>query len=135
MSDRPRPKPFFYFVMTLVICGLLAYGFRDTLFPTAGDTGPAMISQDEINTAAGVEAADANVPTTVKEYKFLPSDKLPPITQTSSYEPMVNRTVKFALNVWAGWAPIILQNEGGLAGKEWKTPLGRAVQGGVGPDR
>ncbi len=124
MSDRPRPKPFFYFVMTLVICGLLAYGFRDTLFPTAGDTGPVMISQDEINTAAGVEAADANVPTTVKEYKFLPSDKLPPITQTSSYEPMVNRTVKFALNVWAGWAPIILQNEGGLAGKEWKTPSG-----------
>lgn len=124
MSDRPRPKPFFYFVVTLVICGLLAYGFRDTLFPTSSQTGPAMITQDELKDTKGIEAADANVPTTVKEYKFLPSDKLPPITQTSAYEPMVNRTVKFALNVWAGWSPIILQNEGGLAGKEWKTPSG-----------
>ena len=48
---------------------------------------------------------------------------------------MVNRTVKFALNVWAGWAPIILQNEGGAAGKDWTTPGGAAVQGGTGPDR
>ena len=37
---------------------------------------------------------------------------------------MTARTVKFALNVWAGWAPIIFANEGFQAGKVWKTPSG-----------
>ncbi|MCL4217803.1 MAG: hypothetical protein KJ052_12470, partial [Candidatus Hydrogenedentes bacterium] len=31
---------------------------------------------------------------------------------------------KFALNVWAGWAPIILFNEGRGPGKVWTTPSG-----------
>ena len=30
----------------------------------------------------------------------------------SDYQPMKNHTVRFALNVWAGWAPIILANNG-----------------------
>ena len=64
------------------------------------------------------------MPTTVKEYTFKPSEKLPPIKQTSGYEPMNARTVKFALNVWAGWAPIILQNGGSAPGKIWTTPSG-----------
>ena len=32
---------------------------------------------------------------------------------------------RFALNVWAGWAPIILANDGFKAGKVWKTPDGK----------
>ena len=30
-----------------------------------------------------------------------------------------NNTVRFALNVWAGWAPIVLANNGFKAGQEW----------------
>jgi NitT/TauT family transport system substrate-binding protein len=124
MSEEAKPKPLFYVAVLLVVLGLLAYGFRGVLFPTAPSQGKTSITKDELGSAQGVEAADANVPTTVKEYVFKPSEKLPPIAQTSGFEPMNARTVKFALNVWAGWAPIILQNEGGIAGKVWKTPSG-----------
>ena len=124
MNDEARPKPLFYAAVALVVVGLLLYGFRKVIFPESQTAGPGNISREEIAQAQGVEADDASVPTTVKEYKFKPSEKLPPIAQASAYQPLVNRTVKFALNVWAGWAPIILQNEGGAAGKVWTTPGG-----------
>lgn len=124
MSDEARPKPLFFVVLAIVILGLVGYGFRSVIFPKDEASKPAAISKDELTAAAGVEAADSNVPTTVKEYVFKPSEKLPPITQTSGYDPMNARTVKFALNVWAGWAPIILQNGGAEPGKLWTTPGG-----------
>ncbi|HEX2750700.1 MAG TPA: phosphate ABC transporter substrate-binding/OmpA family protein [Verrucomicrobiales bacterium] len=125
MNNETRPKPLFYIAVLAVVLGLLIYGFRSVIFPKSETKGPGTISKEDITQAQGVEAPDANVPTTVKEYVFKPSEKLPPIAQTSGYEPLANRTVKFALNVWAGWAPIILQNGGGAAGKEWTTPGGQ----------
>jgi len=71
------------------------------------------------------EAADAAVPTTVKEYSFKPAEKLPPVKGTSAYKPLENETVRFALNVWAGWAPIIYANEGFKPGKVWQAPGGK----------
>ena len=124
MSDEARPKPLFFVALACVVLALVAYGFRSVLFPKDESAKPVSISKEELTDVKGVEAADSNVPTTVKEYVFKPSEKLPPITQTSGYEPMNARTVKFALNVWAGWAPIILQNEGGNPGKIWTTPGG-----------
>ena len=38
---------------------------------------------------------------------------------------MQDNTVRFAINVWAGWSPIILANEGLSAGKVWKTADGK----------
>src|SRR2546428_9740141 len=38
---------------------------------------------------------------------------------------MVNRTVRVALNVWAGWAPVIYANNGFHAGKVWHTAGGQ----------
>jgi len=125
MTDTARPKPLFYVALALVVAGLLAYGFRSVLFPKEKTPAVAPISPHDLKQAGSTEAPDANVPTTVKEYTFKPSEKLPPLKQTSAYEPLANRTVKFALNVWAGWAPIILQNEGGAAGKPWATPGGQ----------
>ena len=125
MTDPARPKPLFYVGLALVVAGLLAYGFRSVLFPKEKTTAIATISPQDLKQGGSTEAPDANVPTTVKEYTFKPSEKLPPLKQTSAYEPLANRTVKFALNVWAGWAPIILQNEGGAAGKPWTTPDGQ----------
>jgi ABC-type nitrate/sulfonate/bicarbonate transport system substrate-binding protein len=124
MSEEARPKPLFFVALACVIVGLLAYGFRSVIFPKDESTKSGQISKDELSDAKGVEAPDGNVPTTVKEYAFKASEKLPPITQTSGYDPMNARTVKFALNVWAGWAPIILENEGGAPGKIWTTPGG-----------
>ncbi|MCR4413157.1 MAG: phosphate ABC transporter substrate-binding/OmpA family protein, partial [Thermoguttaceae bacterium] len=63
--------------------------------------------------------------TTVKEYTFRPAERLPEIKGTSAYQPMENNTVRFALNVWAGWGPIILANNGFKPEKAWKTPDGK----------
>ncbi len=125
MNEEVRPKPLFYIVLIVAILGLAVYGLRHILFPKGSGNGPGTISKEELQQTKGVEAADANVPTTVKEYTFKASEKLPPIKETSGYAPMADRTVKFALNVWAGWAPIILQNEGAAAGKQWTTPGGQ----------
>jgi ABC-type nitrate/sulfonate/bicarbonate transport system substrate-binding protein len=71
------------------------------------------------------EAADTSAPTTVTEYTFTPAEKLPPVKGTSAYKALEDDTVRFALNVWAGWSPIIYANEGFKAGKVWQTPDGR----------
>jgi len=124
------PKAGFFVVLFLVVVGLAVYGLRDTLFPeskTPGQQGgPITLPQPDSD--GGAEAPDTNVVTTVKEYKFVPSEKLPAVTGVSNYEPLKGRTVKFALNVWAGWSPIILQNKGKGPGKAWKTPGGDDFQ-------
>src|SRR3989449_7695651 len=60
-----------------------------------------------------------------KEYTYVAASRLPPVRGTSSYKPLVNRTVRVALNVWAGWAPVIYANNGFHAGKVWHTAGGQ----------
>ncbi|HOZ49407.1 MAG TPA: phosphate ABC transporter substrate-binding/OmpA family protein [Candidatus Hydrogenedentes bacterium] len=131
------PKAPFYIVVVLVVLGLAGYGLRGYIFPqgaqTDGKNAAPISAADLQENAAGTsdaanngpEAPDANVVTTAKEYAFVPSEKLPPVSGVSTYEPLADRTVKFALNVWAGWAPIILFNEGKGPGKIWKTSDGQ----------
>ncbi len=144
MSDQPggRPKTAFYVVLFLVVLALAGYGMRGVLFPsaqqsqqqqtpiTAKDLQQTSTPQTTTPTDSNgeAEAADTNTVTTVKEYSFVSSEKLPPISGASSYEPLADRTVKFALNVWAGWAPIILFNEGKGPGKVWTTPSGESFK-------
>ncbi len=73
----------------------------------------------------GAEAPDSSGITTVKEYKYVAAAKLPEVKGISSYKPMADRTVRFAINVWAGWGPIIYANNGFKPGKVWKTPGGK----------
>ncbi|MCB1092089.1 MAG: hypothetical protein KDL87_11190, partial [Verrucomicrobiae bacterium] len=149
MNESPKPKPLFFIVLGMVVLALLGYAFRGVLFPsgttatgpkpTASDVRPAAPSAVTPSTPSAppvsgdgngesVEAADSNAPTTVKEYTYVARETLPPVKEKSDYQPLVNRTVKFALNVWAGWAPIILQNNGSDAGAKWKTPGGEEFQ-------
>ncbi len=119
-----KPKPAFFVVLSVVIVALLVYAFRGSLFPEGKDGEIGHIDVKELGGGDAVEATDLSVPTTVKEYAYVASEKLPEVTATSDYDPLEARTVKFALNVWAGWAPIILQNGGAAPGKLWKTPGG-----------
>ena len=48
---------------------------------------------------------------------------------------MNDNTVRFALNVWAGWAPIILANNGFKAGQDLENARRRGVQSRAGADR
>jgi NitT/TauT family transport system substrate-binding protein len=129
-----KPKPAFYVVVGLVVLGLVAFALyrMDILAPKGKGSGTGgNISKEELDKlrqgggAGQAEAPDSNAPTTVKEYKFVAASKLPPVKGVSSYAPMKDRTVRFALNVWAGWAPVIFANQGMKAGKEWASPRGK----------
>ncbi|MHB8899614.1 MAG: phosphate ABC transporter substrate-binding/OmpA family protein [Thermoguttaceae bacterium] len=126
-----QPKPSFYVALGVVVFALVAFAiYRSDIFapkapapqPQAGGGGdkidPAMLGQT-------AEASDSSSVTTVSEYQFVPKMKLPEVKGTSAYKPLEDNTVRFALNVWAGWGPIIFANEGFKAGKVWKGPGGK----------
>ena len=130
-----KPNTGFWAIVVVVVLGLGAYALHRAgmLMPSGEKSAADAINADELKKIQGggkgaagqAEAADANAPTTVKEYNFIPAAKLPAVSGTSSYKPLVNGTVRFALNVWAGWAPIVWANQGFQAGKEWVTPSGK----------
>ncbi|MEX2118663.1 MAG: phosphate ABC transporter substrate-binding/OmpA family protein [Pirellulales bacterium] len=128
-----QPKAPFFLVLGLVVIGLVGFAiYRSDLFaPEAGRPnggaggGPGAAGgggAGEMERA--VEQPGPAGVTTVSEYKFKPSERLPAIRGASQYQALEDNTVRFALNVWAGWGPIILANEGFKAGHVWKTPDG-----------
>src|SRR4051794_31642874 len=133
-----QPKAPFYLAVLLVVGGLVAFAaYRATRPAAKGGGEPNAKGPDISIPAAGgggeagagnAEAHDTASITTVKEYKFKPSERLPAVKGTAAYKPMQNNTVRFALNVWAGWAPIIYANNGFKAGKTWKAPDGKDFQ-------
>ncbi len=119
-----KPRPGFYlavFAIVLVLVGLAMWRFG-----ALPGLKPGTISKDELaKQAGGLEAPDTQGVTTAKQYNYVPAAKLPPVQGISSYKPMADRTVRFAINVWAGWAPIILANHGFKPGKLWRAPGGK----------
>jgi NitT/TauT family transport system substrate-binding protein len=127
MADG-QPRPAFYVAVLLVVIGLVGLAlWRYGAIGSSPGTGQAgQFSTDEMKQMkAGAEAPDSSGITTVKEYKYVATAKLPAVKGISSYKPMVDRTVRFAINVWAGWSPIIYANNGFKPGKVWKTPGGK----------
>ena len=133
-----QPKAPFWLAVWAVILGLVGLAaWRAGMFGPrlAADVAPpAPVAGGAPGGASGSgggaegmasEAADTSAPTTVTEYTFTPAEKLPPVKGTSAYKALEDDTVRFALNVWAGWSPIIYANEGFKAGKVWQTPDGR----------
>jgi NitT/TauT family transport system substrate-binding protein len=120
-----QPRPAFYVAVLLVVLGLV--GLALWRYGAIGPKNQAgQISSDELKQMQkGAEAPDASGITTVKEYNYVAAAKLPEVKGISSYTPMVDRTVRFAINVWAGWSPIIYANNGFKAGKVWKGPGGK----------
>lgn len=116
-----QPKPAFYLAVFAVVAGLVGYGLWR--YKAADGKPGGLFSKDELS--QGAEAPDGQSVTTAKEYTYVPAAKLPPVEGISSYKPMNDRTVRFALNVWAGWAPIIYANGGMKPGKLWKSPSGK----------
>jgi NitT/TauT family transport system substrate-binding protein len=126
-----KPKPAFFLVMLLIVGGLIYYGINrfGGLGHNSNDTS-GNLSKDEMaklqGAGKGPEAPDNATATTVKEYTYVASQKLPEVKGTSAYTPLdESNTVRMALNVWAGWAPVIMANNGFKAGKVWKTQSGK----------
>ena len=120
-----QPKAPFYAALFVVVAGLLAFAvYRSDIFAPKGKVheGAGTIDPKELGQTA--EDKDSATVTTVKEYSFRPAERLPDVKGTSAYKALNENTVRFALNVWAGWGPIILANEGFKPGKVWKTAKG-----------
>jgi ABC-type nitrate/sulfonate/bicarbonate transport system substrate-binding protein len=115
------PKPAFFLAVLLVVAALVGLA----LWRFGALPGVKSPKDDATKQTNGIEAADSQSITTVKQYTFQPAQKLPPVKGISKYSPLADRTVRFAINVWAGWAPIIFANDGFKAGKVWKTPGGK----------
>jgi NitT/TauT family transport system substrate-binding protein len=127
-----NPKPAFYVVLLAVVAGLVGFAFYRYGKPSAGKAPDAQQQQQQ-KQAQGAELpadrkgedADSSGITTKKEYDFVPSQRLPEVKGVSAYAPMKDRTVRLAINVWAGWAPIIYANEGFEPRKVWKDAAGK----------
>src|SRR5688572_21074228 len=122
-----QPKPAFYAVLFLVVGALVAFAvYRSDIFAPEAKTGAGgPIDLKEFGDNA--ESPDGGAITTVKEYRFKPAERLPPVTGEKAFKPLsdTDNTVRFALNVWAGWGPIIFANDGFKPSKVWKTPDGQ----------
>ena len=124
-----KPRPAFYLVMLVIIAGLLYFGVRRYGGGRFGGGDSTSVGASDLDSLrGGMEAPDDKSLTTVKEYTYVPGAKLPEVKGTSAYEPMKDNTVRMALNVWAGWAPVILANNGFAAAKQWKAPGGKTFK-------
>ncbi len=120
-----QPTRAFYAAVLLVVLGLVGLAVWRYSSQAPGGSGGQFSSEEMKQMAGSAEKPDNSGITTVKEYNYVPSAKLPEVKGISSYQPMADRTVRFAINVWAGWGPIIYANNGFKAGKMWKTPGGK----------
>ena len=127
-----KPKPAFFVAIFVVVVGLIAVA----IWRLGGDDEPAAntpregqapkLSQEDLDKVKQLaEAPNADGITTVKEYSFVAAEKLPEVKGVSDYKKMEENVVKFSINVWAGWAPIIYANNGFKPGKLWKAADGK----------
>lgn len=120
-----KPKPIFFIAVAAVVLGLILFAVlnADVVAPE-GETSGEQIQEIDPDELIVVESDDPGAQTTVQEWEIVPSERLPPVRGTSAYRPLENNTVRFALNVWAGWAPIIHANGGFAPNRVWRTPDG-----------
>ncbi len=113
-NDPVGPTKLGKLALILFVLALLAgaaYYFRDLIAPEAGKTGD--IDLDAFRQQQGVEAMDPTGITTVNEYSYVPTEKLPPVEGVSNYRWDENeKIVQFPINVWVGWLPIVAANHG-----------------------
>jgi NitT/TauT family transport system substrate-binding protein len=124
-----QPKPAFYiaiFAVVIALVGFAVWRFGGGDEAQADDT-PQLSDKEMDKLKQHAEDPDqTGAVTTVKEYSFVPGEKLPEVKGVSDYKALSkDRVVKFSINVWAGWAPIIHANEGFKPGKLWKTSKGK----------
>ncbi len=135
-SPSSKPKPAFFIAVLVVIGALVAFAVTRSKKSSSKKpaTGSQKVDIKDIKDQAGstptpAELDDINGATTVKEYSFEASTKLPPVPGAADYKSIgKDRVVKFAINVWAGWAPIIHANEGFKPKKEWKDAKGNSFR-------
>lgn len=134
-----KPKPAFFLAVLAVVAGLVGMAFwrcnaKKAEQVAGGGSGSDSINITDIKKQAGgntnVENPDPNGgPTTSKTYTYEPASRLPQVPGAADYKKLgTPRVVKFAVNTWAGWAPIIWANQGSKPKKIWKDAKGGDFQ-------
>ena len=132
-----KPKPAFYAAIAVIVLGLVGFAvYRFTAKKKddkAPEIDPAILKNGSGSAAAKQitpESPDGKtVATTEKTYEWEPASRLPEVKGTGNYTALgTPATVRFAVNIWAGWAPIIWANQGNKAKKVWKTAKGKEFQ-------
>jgi NitT/TauT family transport system substrate-binding protein len=111
MADQPaRLTPLGKLISILLIVGLIGFGLYIVMKRSPGGKGvPGAKDEQTVET----EAPDTSGVTTVKEYKYVPADKLPAVKGVSQYRwDDKDKVLRFSYNVWAGWLPVIAANHG-----------------------
>jgi len=134
-----KPKPAFFAAIAVIVLGLVGFAvYRFTSKKqTATATGGSGSQFVDPRKAAGsgadpktAENPDPNAPpTTETKYEWEPVQRLPEVKGTGNYKALGKpRVVRFAVNVWAGWAPIVWANQGHKPKKVWKDAKGGDFQ-------
>jgi len=103
-------------ISVLLILGLIGGGVY--LFTNANRPAPQPGPSGGSTTGGGsaaplVEDVDLTGVTTVKEYKYVPAQRLKPVEGISGYKwDDKEKVLRFSYNVWAGWLPVIAANRG-----------------------
>src|SRR6185295_9185790 len=121
-----QPRPAFYVAVLLMVLGLVGLAlWRYGAIGPKSQTG--QFSADELKKMqTGAEAPDSAGITTVKEYNYVAATRLPEVKGISNYQPMADRTVRFGINVWAGWSPIIRATTGSNRGSSGRRQMARS---------
>jgi NitT/TauT family transport system substrate-binding protein len=111
MADQPaRLTPLGKLISMLLILGLIGIGLYVVMKRSPGGK---LLPGGKNSEAIETEAADTAGVTTVKEYKYVPADRLPAVKGVSQYRWDKNEKIlRFSYNVWAGWLPVIAANHG-----------------------
>ncbi len=112
------------FLLTMIILGVVAagvYQWRDKVMPPAPGAKPVSVDPQAIQQA--IQEETRRVQDELQQ-KLLAGDKqvslvdastIPPVTGVSDYQKTKKNgawVVQFPINVWPGWAPIIMANNG-----------------------
>jgi NitT/TauT family transport system substrate-binding protein len=142
-ESGPKPTKAFYIAIAVVVLGLGGFAlYRAGILAPKGKTdgGDVKLTPEEMAKlgkkpdgtpssapASGPEKPDDVVLTKPGEYKFVPEERLPalPAGSVAGYKMAGGNTIKMALNVWAGWAPVVYANGGFKPNKEWSTASGK----------
>src|SRR5262245_21931398 len=97
-----QPKPAFYVVAGLVVVALIGFAIYKGVLAPHAPTNKGGPNQPPLE--LGEKAENPDKPKlTVNEWKEINGNKLPEVKGASNYKPMADNTVRFAINVWAGW--------------------------------
>jgi NitT/TauT family transport system substrate-binding protein len=112
-QEASRLTPLGKLISVVLILGLIGLGVWVAFGNMGGDGDNKNPRGGGGLEAPKPEAPDTQGVTTVKEYKYVPAERLPSVKGVSSYKwDDGEKILRFSYNVWAGWLPVIAANRG-----------------------